>query len=150
MGGLKCLSLKDNDMKKLCSTFMLLLFLGTVFGQTTALTKEDYLLKSKNQKTAGTVLLVGGTTMIIIGIIVGSNSDSSDNFGYDSNFAAGTGLLLGGLAADLISIPLFISSGNNARKAVTISFNPQRLSIPQYNSYGLTFQPTLTARIPLN
>lgn len=50
-------------------------------------------------------------------------------FGYDSNFAAGTGLLLGGLAAE------------------TLSFMNNHVSIPQCN--GLPIQPTLTVCIPL-
>ena len=111
----------------------------------TPLTKEDYLQKSKNQKKTGLILLIGGSTMAIIGGIVFANSDflSSD----DPSTDAGGYLFIGGLTLDLVSIPFFISSSNNARKAASIGFSNQRLLLPQQNQSIAKMQPSLTLRI---
>ncbi len=53
-------------MKKVIFCFMLLVMSATCFSQIATsqqlLTKEDYLLKSKNQKTTGWILTGGGST----------------------------------------------------------------------------------------
>lgn len=132
---------------KTISIFLVILFVSLQsFGQNQPLSKEDYLQKSKNQKTTGWILLAGGTTMAVAGLISMSNQDfwSSDNSDYD---AAGI-LFLGGLAVDLASIPFFISSAKNARKAATISFNYQKVYFPQHNTFVAKAQPAITLRIP--
>ncbi len=75
----------------------------SVFGQTT-FSKEYYLQKSKNQKKTGWILLGGGTLMAVIGA-VSFNSNYNSSGDYGSTDAAGF-LFLGGVAADLISIPV--------------------------------------------
>lgn len=132
---------------KTISIFLVILFVSLQsFGQNQALSKEDYSQKSKNQKTTGWILLAGGTTMAVAGLISMSNQDfwSSDNSSYD---ASGF-LFFGGLAVDLASIPFFISSAKNARKAATISFNYQKAYFPQHNTFVAKMQPTITLRIP--
>ena len=133
-------------MKIIC-IFMVILFLALQsFGQNQPLSKEDYLQKSKNQKTTGWILLAGGTTIAVAGLVSMNNQDfwSSDNSSYD---ASGF-LFLGGLAVDLASIPFFISSAKNARKAATISFNYQKTYFPQHNNFTAKAQPAITLRIP--
>ena len=74
--------------------------------------KEYYLQRSKNQKTAGMALLIGGGVAIGAGLLIGNSSESS----FDD---AATGAVIGGVGvlAMLGSIPLFIASGKNKRKA---------------------------------
>jgi hypothetical protein len=110
-------------MKKLILLIILSLLTVNLFSQTQnlKLTKDDYLQKSKNQKTTGWVLLAGGTTMAVVGIIIGNNSNLFDS--NNSGFEIGARLLIVGLATDLVSIPFFISSSSNTRKAATFSFN---------------------------
>ncbi|MFC0775041.1 hypothetical protein [Terrimonas alba] len=109
-----------------------------------ALTKQDYLQKSKNQKTIGWVLLGGGTIMAVVGAITFNSTYDSDS--YTATDAGGF-LLLGGIVADLASIPFFIGSAKNARKAATISFNNQRILIPHFHSLVAKAQPSVTIKI---
>lgn len=78
--------------------------------------KTDYLKKSKNQKTAAWILLGGGSALIATGIIVGSSEESTFNDAAGGAAIAGIGLL-----STIGSIPLFIASGKNKRKANNFS-----------------------------
>jgi hypothetical protein len=125
---------------------------NSVFGnssvyQDTTLTKEYYWEKSKNQKTAAWVMLGGGVAISIVGII-GVNANYSL---FEENSAAdtyavvtliGTGLALG-------SIPLFIASGRNARKAANLSFKAQPVFSPQQMGFVRKVQPAISIQIPL-
>ncbi len=89
--------------------------------------KEYYLEKSDSQKTTAWILLGSGLLLSTIGIIGFSNSDFlSDN---NSSTDAYGFLILGGGACTAGSIPLFISSARNARRAAIISFkiNPSQI-----------------------
>ena len=100
-----------------------LLFSSNLWSQNTAVvpnSKDYYLQKSNNQKRAGWVLLGGGALLTTVGGI-----GFIENFGiFTSNSTAdGYGFLfLTGIVSGLASIPVFISSGNNARRAATITF----------------------------
>lgn len=111
-------------------------------------TKQDYLQKSKNRKTVGWVLFGGGTAMVVTGIIVASIAEPAEGVMLTSSGEdIGIALVAGGLVADLISIPFFISSANNARKAANISFNKQPILIPGFHSFVAKAQPSVTVRI---
>src|SRR6187455_2516654 len=103
-------------MKKSILYFLLLALPAASFCQKTNDTipavKTDYLLKSKNQKTAAWVLLGGGTALIGIGFLIGDSKNAT----FDD---AATGAVLGGigLLSTIGSIPLFIASGKNKRRA---------------------------------
>src|SRR6188508_2002901 len=104
-------------MKKSILYFLLLALPAVSFCQKTNDTipavKTDYLLKSKNQKTAAWVLLGGGTALIGVGFLIGDSKNST----FDD---AATGAVLGGIGflSAIGSIPLFIASGKNKRKAM--------------------------------
>lgn len=137
-------------MKYIVLSLLIFFLATTTFCQVTpatANTKEYYLQKSKNQKTTGWILLAGGTTMAIIGGIGIGQSDfwSTDNESFD---AAGF-LFAGGIVADLVSIPFFISSSKNARKAATIGFNHQKILWLQPNGIVAKAQPSIHLRIRL-
>lgn len=136
-------------MKKLIFLIVLSILTVNSFSQTQnfKLSKTDYLQKSKNQKTVGWVLLAGGTTMAVVGIIVGNDSNMFDN--NNSDFEIGAGLLVVGVISDLVSIPFFISSSSNARKAATISFSIQKIYLPQNNVLIPKTQPSITLKIGL-
>ena len=120
-------------MRQIILCTMLFLVASSSFSQQTtsqpSFTQQDYLEKSKKQKKIGTILLVGGggliATAIIIpkgelvydGICVGAYcSDKYKNDGIKSAF-----FIAGGLSA-LGSIPFFIFSKKNRRKATIVSF----------------------------
>ncbi len=129
-------------MKKIVFSLALLLFIVKSFSQTLAFSKDRYLQKSKNQKTVGWVMLGGGVAMTTIGILIASgqtNDRLNDPFGVDP-FSGNEGaaiVAVAGLASALGSIPFFISSAKNARKAAKISFNNQRILFPQQNTFVL-------------
>ncbi len=128
-------------MKKIAILMMLSIAVVHGLAQTT-LSKEDYLRKSDVQKKTGWTMLACGTTLIIIGAIIGGGNES-DEMGYGSDFETGTLLVGVGLATDLATIPVFISSAKNARKAATISFKNQRMSIESQYAYAVKFNPAI-------
>lgn len=121
---------------------ILSLLLIRSFAQAPALSKEEYLQKSKTQNTIGWILAGGGTTMIVVGSIVFSKGNylGPDNGNTDT----GGILIIAGLVADVASIPFFISSAHNSRKAATISFNNRRIILPRGNGMAMVSQPTVT------
>ncbi|TRX00393.1 hypothetical protein [Flavobacterium gawalongense] len=129
-------------MKKTITFLMLLLFTTNAFSQ--EFSKEYYLQKSKSQKSTGWILFTGGTIMTVVGAFSFNNSwDDSSNSGTD---AYGF-VMLGGVASVLGSIPFFIGSGKNARKAATISFINQPILIPKQGSLVQNSQPALSLKI---
>jgi len=73
---------------------------------------DFYISKHKKQKKAGWILLGSGVVAFGTGVIIGSNSGL-----YDDGFAAGALLVTAGTLSTISSIPLFIVSGSNNRKA---------------------------------
>ncbi|MEO7394690.1 MAG: hypothetical protein ABIU11_07070 [Chitinophagaceae bacterium] len=69
--------------------------------------------KSKKQKAAAWVLLGGGAGLVTSGFLIGGSSDSFD----DNKLTTGALLVVTGGIAMVGSIPFFIASGTNKRKA---------------------------------
>ncbi|MBK6936002.1 MAG: hypothetical protein IPH18_03310 [Chitinophagaceae bacterium] len=142
-------------MKK---TLLLWLLLNGVlcYGQEATpgnqLTREDYLKKSKNQKTVAWVLLGGGAAMAVAGGIWFGESFSIDIFGPDEDNSEGAAgaVMVAGVAAMVASIPLFISSARNKGRAekVSIGFVPEQLSAMATRFYrGGKHYPAVGVRI---
>lgn len=107
--------------------------------------KENYLQKSKNQRTVGWVLLGAGAAVGTVGIIV---TNEADSFFEDSGkIDTGLTLFAVGAASTLASIPLFIIAGSNSRKAASLSLESQRFIIPGQGLSGI--QPALSLKIEL-
>jgi len=137
-------------MKKIIFFLLLLISFSSVFSQQTetkhSLTKQDYLAKSKRQKTGAWVLLGGGTALMGAAFLIGDSKEAS--FGD-----AGAAVIMGGLGflCDLGSIPLFLASGKNKRRGMAAS-----ASIIMQNAYALQKQsisiipfPALSLKIRL-
>jgi hypothetical protein len=107
-----------------------------------SLSHEEYLEKSKNQKNAGFAMLGGGSVLFLIGFAIYSDQGLYTPDGVV--FLAGVGAI-----SVIASIPVFVSSGENARKAATLSFGNQPHLFPQLNQSQLNFQPALTLKIAL-
>ncbi len=135
-------------MKKNILYFLLLVLPAVSLCQPTNDTipfvKTDYLLKSKNQKTAAWVLLGGGTALIGLGFLIGDSKNAT----FDD---AGTGVVLGGLGflSTIGSIPLFIASGKNKRKAMKASALIKMKSVPllQKQSFIQNSYPAFSVNI---
>jgi hypothetical protein len=139
-------------MKKL-TTFLLILAVSTAsFSQTTTPSpeKNEYFKKSKSQKTIAWILAGGGAGIAVISIaslnwgdIV--NSIEGDNSSINTKEAF---LLIGGVAV-LSSIPLFIASGKNKRKGMSLSFKNETAPQIQKNSFVYRAIPSLTIKMSL-
>jgi hypothetical protein len=116
-------------------------------------TKEFYLHRARNQKTAAWILLVGGTAMATGGYFVAANNFYLFNFNNADTSSedlflniSAAGILLG-IVADLVSIPFFISAHHNKKLASNISLGNQNSYLPLINSNSLSAIPTLTFKI---
>ena len=149
-------------MKQVIILTLLFVCATSSFGQQTVqrqpLTTTDYLQKSKNQKKTGRILLIGGTGLIITsfviprgdlvhdGICVGPYC--SDEYKNDN---LKTALFLVGVASDLASIPFFIASKKNKKRAMNIStsFDLERAKVIQHATFVNKSFPALSVKIRL-
>ena len=79
------------------------------------ISKQDYLEKSGRQKTGGFILLGEGVALATSGVFL-----FSENFTFGGGAGAEGAMMIVGTLAALGSIPMFISSQNNAKKIHTI------------------------------
>ena len=145
-------------MKKITTISLILLLSATRFGQQTepvpALTKRDYLRKSKHQKTAAWILHGGGTALMVSGSAIALNDAANDIVGVwvgenDKGDGGGTALFLICVAAAGSSIPLFLAAGRNKRKAMEISLNNQRIFMQPYRTFASAVIPSISLKFPL-
>lgn len=108
-------------------------------------TKEYYLGKSKRQKTTGWILLGTGTAAIVSGLLIEApNRGTGNSQSYTGGF-----LEVGGILSALTSIPFFIGSSKNKKKATTLAISTQRILQPRQNSIVLQGLPTVSIMISL-
>ena len=133
-----------------------LLVSTTFIASAQEMTKQDYLEKSRKQKTAGFILLGGGVAVVGIGAIVSATNAvglTVSCIGLNCSQAAENGLEAGGVimlvgALSVAgSIPLFISAGNNRKKAAAMSFSNEPLYIPKYAGNLPRAVPSITLKI---
>ncbi len=110
--------------------------------QNAAHSKDYYLQKSKTQKTIGWVLLGAGTATLVGGLIKASGT--SNDLG---DIGDGVVPALIGLGADLASIPFFISSGKNKRRAASVAFNAQPAPLVQQKGWYANAYPAISLKI---
>ena len=112
------------------------------------LTSEQYLKKSKNQKTTAWVLFGLGTTAIVGGIAV--SNGSQDDFSKALNTAfVGAPLMLLGLTLDVISIPVFVSADKNKKRAMEASTSIKFEEVPSWSGGAIRQSnvPTLAIQV---
>ncbi len=131
-------------MKKIFLLFLLATFSLASFSQKVALSKDEYLAKSKRQKTTAWVMLGGGASLILAGLAVGNRNESSFS-------EAGTGVILGGigLVSMIASIPTFISAGKNKKRGMGLAFTNEGVPLLQNGSFTKLSCPSVTLRIRL-
>ena len=124
-------------MKKIMTYMLLFIMPVASFSQKTndsvPAVNTDYLAKSKNQKSAAWVLLGGGAVLIGTGFLIGDSKNST----FDD---AATGAILGGIGvlSAIGSIPLFIASGKNKKKAVRASAFIKKERVPLFHKQSFT------------
>jgi hypothetical protein len=153
-------------MKKIILYILLLVIPAASFCQSTPndvpAIKTDYLKKSKNKKTAAWVLLGGGFALTTTSIVMASSKVTEDYVNViagvfssepapQNNYTAENILLVTGTAAMLASIPFFIASKKNKRRAMDISANIKMESarMIQYQSFVQTSYPVIALKIKL-
>jgi membrane protein DedA with SNARE-associated domain len=153
-------------MKKIILYAMMFAIPALSFAQSTEnkvpAIKTDYLKKSKNQKTAAWILLGGGFALTTTSILIATPKATEDiSYGFggflagqpapENNYTAESILLVTGTAAMLGSIPLFIASGKNKRKATTMttSIKMEQATMIQNLSFVQRSYPAIALKINL-
>lgn len=147
-------------MKKSIFFTVVLILSVAAFSQPTnkpaPVIQTDYLKKSKSQKTAAWILVGTGTALIATGFIVGVNEGEAaiiSLFTGEPESSSNTGEILfwTGLAATAGSIPFFIASGKNRRKAIAASVSLDIKRNYQAESFTLksSAYPALTLKLLL-
>ena len=142
-------------MKKIIFFIAGFLLMVNTFSQTPILSKEEYLVKSREQKTGAIVMLIGGGFLMFTGIslyepprylLFWSGSGPAPRVPNNNEAAVITFLI--GLSSALGSIPVLNASARNRRRAeATIHLNHQELLLPQQNNFGLKIQPAIGFKI---
>lgn len=146
-------------MKKAFIIFILFVLSVNSFGQQSnrdiAKTKQDYLQKSKDQKTLAWILLSTGAVSSATGLIIGNNNfyeelGSVITTGQDDkDYKAGEFLFYTGLVLIGGSIPFFIAAGKNRKKAMNMSFRFQPSPYPPVSGLAKKKIPALTLQVHL-
>lgn len=114
--------------------------------------KENLLEKSRKQKTTGFILLGTGTAAVITGGALFRNNfclwDCSSN--EDFAIGAGVALVLAGAGSMIASIPSFVKSLKNAKKAAQLSLKTTPVYLPRDSHNGPKSHLALQLSIPLN
>lgn len=135
-------------MKYLFISLMLLSLSSEVFGQNAepSPVQLDLIQKSEAQYKAGWAFLGGGTALTLTAIVIPRNFDYDSGKSNDRiiSFLAWTGVLSIGT-----SIPLFLSSGQNARMAARLSLQNQTVHQPILLPGQPKSLPSLSLRILL-
>jgi hypothetical protein len=149
--------LKLITMKKSVSTIICVLVVMYCFCQSSKhqMSKEDYLRKSKNQKTAAWIMALGGSTALIVGSAMAADDfgDGWNNFlnpnpvpDHDNSDLAAA-LAISGAAAIVGSIPLFIASGRNKRIAYSLSFKSEKVTALKHGNIAFQKMPAVSFKV---
>ncbi|HMK26795.1 MAG TPA: hypothetical protein VK483_12265 [Chitinophagaceae bacterium] len=133
-------------MKKIITCIALLIVANSIYSQqnpSPALTKKDYLQKSKNQKTAAWLFTGGGIVITGLGI-----SDGNASAGK-SDDSRKTVLIVTGLAAVAVGITLFIAATENKKRAESLSFKMENAPLIRQGSFVNHSYPALSFRLTL-
>ena len=153
-------------MGKIMFYTLLLVIPATTFCQKTndsiSVVKTDYLKKSKNQKTAAWVLFGGGLVLTTTSIVMATSKVTEDYVNViagvfssepppQNDYTAENILLITGTASMLASIPFFIASKKNKRRAIDMSANikMENARMIQYQSFVQTSYPAIALKIKL-
>jgi len=147
-------------MKRITIIALLLILVVTTYSQKNnpapALSKQDYLKKSKKQKTTARIILYGGATLFLTGAIIpkgeitGSACSLCREPQYEHKndgvkqtlFSIGTLTMLG-------SIPFFTASKKNNKRAISVSFKNETAPQLTKNSFVYKAVPSLKLKISL-
>jgi hypothetical protein len=110
------------------------------------LTKQDYLQKSKNQKTTAWVLLGGG---VLVGGIGVASAAGNVCIGCPEKPKDQSGWVIAGGTLMVSSIPFFIASAKNKKKAISMSLKNQLVPVLKGDGFANRLVPSLIVKINL-
>ena len=134
-------------MKKATTILIMLVIVTSSFSQQTdpapTLAKQDFLKKSKTQKTVAWVLLGTGVFSTMLSTI----RVNEDIGGEEGMTSAQTILLITGIAEIGTSVILFTAAARNKKKAMSLAFKNE--TIGQQSDLVYKTVPSLTVKISL-
>ena len=138
-------------MKSIPLLIMLAISTNIFCQQNTPVINTEYLKKSKTQKKNAFIMLGGGAALFLTGIVIPKGElVHSSILGDDyKNDGIKGGLELTGIISMLGSIPLFIASSKNKKKAMSVSFKNNPSQQIQRGSFVNRSVPSLTFKIHL-
>lgn len=116
--------------------------------------KPDFLNKSKKQKKTANILLAGGGGLVVAAFVFprgGMDSPPAGSFIYFTTYkndGLKGGLLVAGVLSMLTSIPFYISSAGNKRKANAITINIDNRDL-LFGTCILIRQPAVVLKVRL-
>jgi hypothetical protein len=132
---------KLSNMRHIVFLISGLLLFNCLFSQPK--TKEYFLERSKKQKMTAWILLGTGAAAILTEAIV----DNSQR-GTGKSLTGGI-MTLGGAICTLASIPFFVSSSRNKRRAMALTVNNSRIVLPGANSAFARYHSSISVHIQL-
>jgi hypothetical protein len=133
-------------MKKSISALLMLAFLTATYGQERTITipeitKENYLKKSKKQKTTAWIFLGTGSLATVLGAI-----EVNPDYGESTNSAF---LFIGGLVMIGASVTLFNASARNKKRGMSMSFKNNVVPQLRNNNFSYSSVPSISLKIGL-
>ena len=116
------------------------LIVNTFSASAQEMSKQDYLDKSRTQKTTAFILLGSSAAMIGTGIYL---------YNFQDGYIDVLVLYSVGFWTWVASIPFFVSSSKNAKKAAQLGFRNEPIHMPKYASNLSRSVPSITLKIPL-
>lgn len=131
--------------------FLAVILLGISFyspaqSNSVLTTPQELSELSDSQFKAGLILVGGGTTLVVTSLVIPIKYDDLDG---SSNQRLRSFLTVTGLLSIMTSVPLFLSSGSNARMAAQLSLQNQAVYQPIFLPGQPRDIPALTLRIKL-
>lgn len=138
-------------MKSIPLLIMLAISTNIFCQQNPPVINTEYLKKSKTQKKIAFIMLGGGAALFLTGIVIPKGELVHSGFLGDDykNDGIKGGLELTGIISMLVSIPLFIASSKNKKKAMSVSFKNNPSQQIQRGSFVNRSVPSLTFKIHL-
>jgi hypothetical protein len=141
---------------KNCMAFLMLFILsinsfGQMKRQAPVLTSDEFMEKSKKQKTAGWIALGGGAALLTIAKVFPEGEFVRNGFGgpKHKNDIIRMVALTAGFVSVLYSPALFIESGRNKRRAMGVGFKMD--NVPQFQKSSMVYEnvPSINLKIGL-
>ncbi|HMU44955.1 MAG TPA: hypothetical protein PKC72_01245 [Chitinophagaceae bacterium] len=149
-------------MKKILFLSLLLISSTALFSQQIKhlrFSKEEYLKKSKNQKTVASIFLASGGTLILAAVLIPKGKQMTETNGsiwgipiystYYKNEALKETLGGIGILLFLPGIPISLASYKNKRRSMKVSFKNETVPILYKTSLVRQSLPALNLKIRL-